>query len=201
MTTSTALLHFARRRMPLEAREPVRVSEARHVRVTAYGAHLRVSGLVRLEAGTLTDLLAAHDELVLDDVEIQDLDDGTRRRSEQDSIPVRDLLAVHVTGELANGAVRNGTRAHAVAIRAGSFVIAGHLRVERGADPLESLRRRSAMIPLTDAWLEYWADGSPRSQCVGTILVNREAVDTIDLVTDDDLVDGLLSPLALPGAA
>jgi hypothetical protein len=86
-------------------------------------------------------------------------------------------------------------------VRAGSYLIAGHLHAEPGADPLESLRRRPAMVPLTDAWLEYWPDGSPRRHGVGTIIVNREAADTIELVTDDDLVEGLLTPHSRPCSA
>lgn len=196
MTPPPALLHLPLQQTHEEIFEPDSVSEAPLVRFSAYAAHQRISGWVRLRADRLTDLLNTHDELLLSDVEVEDLDDGERHGSERRRVAIRDLTAVHAAGPRGDDALRHRTRAHAIVIRAGSYLIAGHLHVEPGADPLRSLRGRPAMVPLTDAWLEYWPDGSPRRHGIGTIIVNREAVDTIELVTDDDLVDGLLRPLA-----
>jgi hypothetical protein len=201
MTPPPALLHLPLQQTNEEAFEPDSVSEAPLVRFSAYTTHHRIFGWVRLRADRLTDLLNAHDELVLSDVEIEDLDDGTRRRDESDRLAIRDLLAVHAAGPRGDDTLRHRTRAHPIVVRAGSYLIAGHLHAEPGADPLESLRRRPAMVPLTDAWLEYWPDGSPRRHGVGTIIVNREAADAIELVTDDDLVEGLLAPQPRPRSA
>jgi hypothetical protein len=201
MTPPSALLHLTLQQTHEEIFEPDSVSEAPLVRFSAYAAHHRIFGWVRLRADRLTDLLNAHDDLVLSDVEIEDLDDGTRVGAEQRQVAIRDLLAVHAAGPRGDDALRHRTRAHAIVIRAGCYLIAGHLHVEPGVDPLESMRRRPAMVPLTDAWLEYWPDGSPRRHGVGTIIVNREAADSIELVTDDDLVDGILQPLAMPRSA
>lgn len=200
MTPPPSLLHLTLQQTHEEIFEPDSVSEAPLVRFSAYAAHHRIFGWVRLRADRLTDLLNTHDELILSDVEIEDLDDGTRRSSEENRVAIRDLLAVHAAGPRGDDALRHRTRAHAVVIRAGSYLIAGHLHVEPGIDPIESLQRRPAMVPLTDAWLEYWPDGAPRRHGVGTIIVNREAADTIELVTDDDLIDGILQPPATPRA-
>jgi hypothetical protein len=54
------------------------------------------------------------------------------------------------------------------------------------------------MVPLTDAWIEYWVDGARQRQSVGTIVVNRDATDSIRLVTENDLVDGQLRPSVRP---
>jgi hypothetical protein len=196
MTPSPALLHLPLQQTREEIFEPDSVAEAPLVRFSAYAGHQRISGWLRLRADRLTDLLNAHDELLLSDVEIENLDDGTSHGSDHNRVAIRDLLAVHAAGPRGDDALRHRTRAHAVAVRAGAYLIAGHLHVEPGADPLASLGRRPSMVPLTDAWLEYWSDGSPRRHGVGTIIVNREAADSIELVTDDDLVDGLLRPLA-----
>ncbi len=201
MTPPPALLHLPLQQTHEEIFEPDSVSEAPLVRFSAYASHHRIFGWVRLRADRLTDLLNIHDELLLSDVEIENLDDGTRHRSASSRVAIRDLLAVHASGPRGDDALRHRTRAHAIVVRAGSYLIAGHLHVEPGADPLESLLRRAAMVPLTDAWLEYWPDGSPRRHGVGTIIVNREAADTIELVTDDDLVDGTLRPLSSPRPA
>ncbi len=198
MTPPPALLHLPLQQTHEEIFEPDSVSETPLVRFAAYAAHHRILGWVRLRADRLTDLLNSHDELLLSDVEIENLDDGTRLGADQSQVAIRDLLAVHAAGPRGDDTLRHRTRAHAIVIRSGSYLIAGHLHVEPGADPLESLRTRPAMVPLTDAWLEYWPDGSPRRHGVGTIIVNRETADTIELVTDDDLIDGSLPPPGKP---
>ena len=201
MTPPPNQLHFVLQRTFEEIFEPDSVSEAPLVRFSAYASRHRIFGWVRLRADRLTDLLNAHDELLLTGVEIEDLEDGTRHGSEMVHVATRELVAVHATGPRGADAFRHRTRAHAVAIRAGPYLVAGHLHAEPGADPLESIRRRPSMVPLTDAWLEYWLDGTPRRHGVGTIVVNREAADSIQLVTDDDLVDGLLQPSLAPMTA
>jgi hypothetical protein len=201
MTPPPAPLHLTLQRTHEEIFEPDSVSEAPLVRFSAYAAHHRIFGSVRLHADRLTDLLNTHDDLLLSDVEIEDLDEGSRRSSDESRVAIRDLIAVFASGPRGDGALRHRTRAHAVVIRAASYLIAGHLHVEPGIDPIESLRRRPAMIPLTDAWLEYWPDGSPRRHGAGTIIFNRDAADTIELVTDDDLIEGILQPFTAPRAA
>ncbi len=200
MTAPLSPLHFVLQRTPEEIFEPDSVTEAPLVRFAAYASHHRISGWVRLHADRLTDLLNAHDGLVLTDVDIEDLDEGTRHRSDRIQVATRELVAVHAAGPRGDEALRHRTRAHALAIRTGSYLIAGHLHVDPGVDPLESLRLRPAMVPLTDAWLEYWTDGAARRHGIGTIVVNRDAADFIDLVTDDDLIEGLLRPDAMPEA-
>ncbi len=199
MTQPPNPLHFTLQRTFEEAYEPDSVSEAPLVRFSAYASHHRIFGWVRLRADRLTDLLNAHDELLLSDVDVEDLDDGTRHFSESIQVATRELVAVHAGGPRGNEALRRRTRAYAVAVRTGPYLVAGHLHADPGTDPLESMRRRPAMVPLTDAWLEYWSGGAtPRRHGVGTIIVNREAADAIQLVTDDDLVDGLLPANWIP---
>jgi hypothetical protein len=191
-------LRFVLQRTSEEIFEPDSVSEVPLVRFSAYASHHRIFGWVRLRADRLTDLLNAHDELLLSDVEIEDLEDGTRDFSDVIHVATRELVAVHAAGPRGDEALRRRTRAHAVAIRTGSFLVAGHFHAEPGTDPLQGMQRRAAMVPLTDAWLEYWSDGTPRRHGVGTIVVNRDMADSIQLVTDDDLVDGLLLLHAVP---
>jgi hypothetical protein len=201
MTRPPTPLHFALQRTSEEIFEPDSVSEAPLVRFSAYASEHRIFGWVRLRADRLTDLLNAHDELLLTGVEIEDLEHGTRQVSDRIRVATRELVAVHASGPRGDEARRHRTRVHPVAIRAGSYLIAGHLHAEPGTDPLASLRHRPAMVPLTDAWLEYRPDGTPMRRSVGTIVVNREAADSIELVTDDDLIDGLLVPQGWPKTA
>jgi hypothetical protein len=86
-----------------------------------------------------------------------------------------------------------------VALQAGRFLVGGYLHAEPGEDPLASFAARPAMVPITDAWIEHW-EGPLRTQLgTGTIIVNRGHVDWIHLVSDDDLVDGVLVPQAVVG--
>ena len=51
------------------------------------------------------------------------------------------------------------------------------------------------MIPLTDAWIEYWSGGWRRKHATGVIIVNRRRADWVRSVSDDDLADGMLCPV------
>lgn len=201
MTPPPTSLRFVLQRTCEEIFEPDSVSEVPLVRFSAYASDHRIFGWVRLRADRLTDLLNAHDELVLSDVEIESLEDGARHCSDMIRVSTRELVAVHAAGPRGVESLRHRTRRHAVVIQIGPYLVAGHLHAEPGIDPLESMRRRPAMIPLTDAWLEYWSGETPRRHGVGTIVVNREAADSIELVTDDDLTDGLLQPHLMPRTA
>jgi hypothetical protein len=48
-----------------------------------------------------------------------------------------------------------------------------------GADPVQAIRRREPMVPLTDAWIEFSLDGDRQRRRVGTVVVNRELIDWI----------------------
>jgi hypothetical protein len=93
---------------------------------------------------------------------------------------------------------RRPTRTHAIAIQSGNYLIGGYLHASPGSDPMASARERPPMVPLTDAWIEYWSASGRTHQSSGTIVVNRERADWIRVVTDDDLFGGLLRPTPTP---
>lgn len=197
MTPATpARLHVLLQRTDEEVFEPDAVPDPPLVRFDAYAREHRLFGWVRLRADRLTDLLNAHDELLLTDVEIERLEDGETRAADSILVARRELVAVHASGPRGDAARRRHTRSHAVAVQAGSYLIGGHLHATPGDEPLASLRARPPMVPLTDAWIEYWSGGRRTEQAVGTIVVNRDAADWIRVVTDDELLDGILRPSA-----
>jgi hypothetical protein len=177
-----------------EVFEPDAVADAPLVRFMAYGAHHLVFGWVRLRADRLTDLLNAHEELHLAEVEIENLDDGIKKSVDEIIIHRRELIAVHATGPRGDQARRQRTRSHPIAIQSGSYLIGGHLHTDPGADPIASVGGRPTMVPLTDAWIEYWSGGERKHQSTGTIVVNRDRADWMRLVTDEDLIEGGLRP-------
>ena len=180
-----------------EVFEPDAVADAPLVRFIAYGLHHRVFGWVRLRADRLTDLLNAHEELHLAEVEIESLEDGITQSVDEIIIHRRELIAVHATGPRGDQARHQRTRTHPIAIQSGNYLIGGHLHADPGADPIASVAGRPAMVPLTDAWIEYWSGGERKYQSTGTIVVNRDAADWMRLVTDDDLIEGWLRPTSV----
>jgi hypothetical protein len=191
-------LHLILQPTAEEIFEPEAVADAPLVRFIAYGVDYRVFGWVRLRADRLTDLLNAHEELHLAEVEIESLEDGITQSVDQIIIQRRDLIAVHAAGPRGDQALRQRTRTHPIALQSGNYVIGGHLHADPGADPIASVGGRPAMVPLTDAWIEYWSRGERKYQSTGTIVVNREAADWMRVVTDEDLIEGWLRPL-FPG--
>jgi hypothetical protein len=177
-----------------EVFEPDAVADPPLVRFIAYGVHHRVFGWVRLRADRLTDLLNAHEELHLAEVEIESFEDGITQSVDEIIIHRRELIAVHATGPRGDQARHQRTRTHPIAIQSGNYLIGGHLHADPGADPIASVGGRPAMVPLTDAWIEYWSGGERKYQSTGTIVVNRDAADWMRLVTDDDLIEGWLRP-------
>ncbi len=196
-------LHFILQRTSEEVFEPDSVCEAPLVRFVAYGREHRLFGWVHLRAERLTDLINTHRELELSDVEIESLEDGRTRGVDRVLIDLGELIAVHASGPRGDASLRLRTRMHPVALQSGSYLIGGHLHVAPGADPVRSFRERPGMIPLTDAWIEYWSGGQRTKHAIGTIIVNREAVEWVRTVTDDELLDGTLAPLPgeVPGQA
>lgn len=189
-----ARLQLLLQRTAEEVFEPDAVPDAPFVRFAAYSAHQRVFGWVRLHEDRLTDLLNAHDELHLLEVELEALATGMRGTVDEVIIHRRQLVAVQAHGPRGDVALRRATRTHPLAVQAGNYLIGGYLHVPPGIDPLVSARERPPMVPLTDALIEYWAHGRREHQAIGTIVFNRDAVDWIRVVTHDDLLEGLLRP-------
>jgi len=194
LQSPSSRLQLVLQRTAEEVFEPDAVSDAPLVRFVAYGKHRRVFGWVRLHADRLTDLLNAHDELHLVDVELESLSSGLRGTVDEVIMHRRDLVAVQASGPRGAEARRQLTRTHPIAIQSGNYLIGGYLHVRPGADPLESAQERPPMIPLTDALIEYWVRGKREHQSIGTIVVNRDLADWIRVVTSEDLIEGLLRP-------
>lgn len=177
-----------------EVFEPDSVSDAPLIRFIAYGTHQRVFGWVRLHADRLTDLLNAHEELLLVDVELETLANGLTGTVDEVLIRRGDLIAVQASGPQGLELLRQTTQRHPIAVQAGNYLIGGYLHTVPGDDALASALDRPPMVPLTDAWIEYWADGERQHQSVGTIVVNRDATDWMRIVSENDLIAGELRP-------
>jgi len=135
---------------------------------------------------------------LLTNVEIEKLEDGAMLSVDEVLMPPRrsDFRSPRKRAPR-DGQRRRRTRAHAIAIQSGNYLIGGYLHSPPGSDPIATWRR-PLMVPLTDAWIEYWSGAGRTTQSIGTIIVNREQVDSMRLVTDEDLFGGCSGPQPTP---
>jgi len=180
--------------LPEDVFEPEFVADAPVLGFEAFLPDARLFGRVRLAAGRLTDLLNAHESLHLHEATIESLVDGSTRRSEQVIVPRSQLIAVSATGPRGDPALRSWTQTHPVAVQSGDFLIGGLAHATPSRDPLASILERPPMVPLTDAWIEYWPGGRRVRQWIGTIIFNREIADWVRVVAEEDLEYGRLRP-------
>ena len=158
----------------------------------AFTEDCRVSGRIQLDSDRLSDTLNGHRDYLLCDVLVESLEDG--RSVHADEVPVArdELLAVLTDGPRGDPSRRTHTLTYPVTITAGPYLIRGNLHALPGVEPLASAHHRRPMIPLSDAWIEYRSGGSSQTTSCGTIVVNRETADWIQL--------GFTRPSVLTGA-
>jgi hypothetical protein len=181
-------------RVSEEVHEPEFVATLPLVGFEAFVPDGRVFGWVRLDADRLTDMLNAHEELLLVNVLIEHLD-GATVTADEAIVRRGELIAVRARGPRGDAARREPTLAHPIIVESGPYLIGGHLHAAPGANPMLRILGREPMVPLTAAWITYRGDTDPRLQLVGTIIVNRELATRIERVTEEELAQaGPASP-------
>ena len=168
---------------PMSPPEP----EATEVEFAAYAEDCRISGFLHLDAERLTDTLNEHEEFVLHDVLVTALEDGRATEARELRVRRDEILAVRAAGPRGNPGRRSRSRPSPVTLQTGPYTIHGYLHAPPGADPIQQLRRRKPMVPLTEAWIEYVSGGQSHRGRVGTIVVNREVVDWIVPARDEEV--------------
>lgn len=153
----------------------------------AYAADCRIFGSVELVPGRLSDLLNAHDEYALTDVQLESLADGHVVSSPVVLVARDELIAVHASGSHGSRAKRTNTRSWPILVESKPYLIRGYLHALPGSDPIASFRHRKPMISLTDAWIEYVSAGKPQRVALGTVVVNRELADWFRLTVSEEV--------------
>lgn len=172
---------------PIDERLGPAARPTQQIEFVAYGEDCLLSGIVRMEADRLTDMLNDHDEYLLVDVLVEGLTE--ERAVEVTEVLVRrdELILVHAAGPRGNQDRRRRTRSHPVAIQAGPYHVRGYLHALPGADPVLAIRRRKSMVPLTDAWIEFPSITGRQRRRAGTVVVNRDQIDWIVPAVDDEV--------------
>lgn len=149
------------------------------IEFVAYSTGERLSGRIRLDAARLTDMLNLHREFVLVDALAERLPDGGSMIVPEILVGRHELAVVRAGGPRGDRALRVPTEKHRLVMRSGRYLVAGRLHSSYGEDPLRALRRREAMIPLTDASILYRVGTDIIEEPAGTVVVNRDLVEWV----------------------
>jgi hypothetical protein len=72
-------------------------------------------------------------------------------------------------------------------MRLGPYEVVGFFHALPGADPVAAFRRRKVMVPITDARIGYTLRGARHEIRAETLIVNRERIDWVGSVVDDEV--------------
>jgi hypothetical protein len=158
------------------------VTVADEVDFVAYGEDCLLSGRAVLQADRLSDMLNANDEYDLVGVSVERLEGGESLAVDEIVVPRDEIFMVHATGPRGDAARRHRTTPQHLAMRMGPYRVRGFFHALPGADPVVAIRRRKAMVPLTDARIEYTFQGTRREVRVDTVIVNRDQIDWVEAV-------------------
>ena len=157
------------------------------VEFAAYAEECRIFGFMRVVGDRLTDALNDRGEYPLTDVMVVRIADGVAVQAQELVVHRDEVLAVRASGPRGNVGRRGRWRPYPVTLKTGPYVIHGYLHGLPGADPLQEIRRRKPMVPLTESWIEYRSAGNEHRARVGTIIVNREQYDWIRMSKDEEV--------------
>ena len=162
--------------------------ELPEVEFSAYAEDCRVSGLVRLDAGRLTDMLNDHTELELVDVVVESLADGSTSRLPGFTVQRDELLVVEATGPRGDPGRRTRVQPNPLAAKLGPYELRGFVHLPHRANTLDAVRRRRPMVPMTSASIAYEVAGVPVLLADRTLIFNRECTDWLRVI-DRELIE------------
>lgn len=160
----------------------VAASEAdglQEVELVAFASHGRLSGRIRLDRARLSDMLNEHDEFQLEDVLAMHLPEGRTRVMHEMVIRRSELHLVHAGGPRGDRARRARTVPQGIIVKCGPYLVSGDVHSAPGIDPLDSFGHRQAMVPLTDAIVDYPGPHGRVQEAGEVVVVNRYLADWV----------------------
>jgi len=153
------------------------------VAFVAYGEDCIMSGRATLDADRLTDMLNDHDEYLVSGLVVERFDEvAPFELDDEIAVPRDEIFLVHASGPRGDANRRHRTMPQRLVLKVGLYKVHGFFYALPGADPVVALRRRKAMVPLTDVRIEYTIHDQRREITVDTVIVNRERVDWVEAV-------------------
>ena len=165
----------------------VAASPGIEIEFAAYAEDCRVFGFFRLHHDRLSDALNEASDYELVDVMVVRLEDGGSAQARNFTVSRDEVLAVRAAGPRGDPARRARRRPTPVTLQTGPYRIHGYIHGTPGADPLQDIRRRRPMVPLTESWIEYQSLGAMHRARTGTIIVNRFLMDSFRIAHDDEI--------------
>jgi hypothetical protein len=151
------------------------------VDLVAFASHGRLSGRIRLDRARLSDMLNEHDEFQIEGVLATHLPEGRTRVMHEMVIRRSELYLVHAGGPRGDRARRARTVPRGIIVKCGPYLVAGDVHSAPGIDPLRSFRRRQAMVPLTDAIVDFPGPSGRVQEAGEVVVVNRDLADWVRL--------------------
>jgi hypothetical protein len=155
------------------------------VGLTVYTGDSLAFGYLPLTAGRVTDLMNDHDTFEFVDTYLESLEDRHGLSLHTVAIARDEIYAVAVAGPRGDPARRTRTRSIPIELRIGPYDVRGSIHVVPGTDPILSFRNRRAMVPLTEATIEWETPEGRKIARWGTLVVNRTLADWIAPATRD----------------
>ena len=150
----------------------------REIEFRAYLEDSLLSARIDLPDGIrLTDFLNESEEISLIGAELKALDDGRVVTAGDVTIPVIDILLVEAFDDYGGRDRRIRTRSSQVEMVIGPYRVDGYVHGPTAGDPVESLSRRSAMLPVTSAKVAFWLAGELEVRERAVAIVNRLLAD------------------------
>ena len=143
--------------------------------LVAWAGDCKVSGVVELGDGRLSDQVNELDIVTFYDATLEALDDGHAVTVGELEVERGELHVITVEGRRGDPARRLRTVEERVALELGPFVVTGNLHRAPNTSPFASLTRRQKFVPMTDATVAL-REGGATGVPVGVVLVNRERV-------------------------
>jgi hypothetical protein len=168
------------------------------IELVAFAAHGRLSGRIRLDRARLSDMLNEHDEFQLEDVLATHLPEGRTRVMREMVIRRSELYLVYAGGPRGDRARRTRTVPRGIIVKCGPYLVSGDVHAAPGIDPLRFFGRRQAMVPLTDAIVDFPGPRGRVREAGEVVVVNRDLADWVRRS------EGIAAPdmgRALPGRA
>ncbi len=155
------------------------------VGLTVYTGDSLAFGYLPLTAGRVTDLMNDHEAFEFVDTYLESLEDRHGLSLHTVAIARDEIYAVAVGGPRGDPTRRTRTRPIPVELRIGPYDVRGSIHVVPGTDPIISFRSRRAMVPLTEATIEWETPDGRKIARWGTLVVNRTLADWIAPATRD----------------
>jgi hypothetical protein len=166
-------------------------ARVRQIEFVAYAEDCTLSGQIALAGDRLSDVLNENERFVLVDVLVTDLAGGDRFEVHELQVEREDLLLVHATGPRGHAQRRRNTRQHPIVAKLGPYELRGYIHALPGSNAIDSLRRRSPIVAVADAIIDFSVATTRERRRVGTVLMNRDLTDWIvpGFGDDDELAD------------